>query len=191
MVSFPLCVALRVVLSSNITWVLVSSWIWQQFLKPQFLDWRSHSCRLQRCPWPLHSGYQALDKACVSTEHQGPLWNLGQPVQFPSLILALPSWRSCPVQAPGWRGSLREYIGSLINLLQHIRFAFLSKSLVYSIAGILVLVVVGVGGPLSTLCCGPLLIQAPSGEAWVVAACRVVMDTSFPVPELFPGSTSL
>ena len=95
------------------------------------------------------------------------------------------------MQAPRWRGSLRENIGSLINLLQRIRLAFLSKSLVYSTAGILVLMVVGVGGPLSTLCCSPLLIQAPSGEAWVVAACRVVMDTSFPVPELLPGSTSL
>ena len=28
-------------------------------------------------------------------------------------------------------------------------------------------------------------------SAWVVAACRVAMDTSFPVPELLPGSTSL
>ena len=56
--------------------------------------------------------------------------------------------------------------------------------------GTLVLVGIGVGGPLSTLCHGPLLVQAPSGEVWAVAACRVTMDTSFPLPELLPGSTS-
>ena len=97
-----------------------------------------------------------------------------------------------PYAGPGLERSLRLF------WLTHYLFytaqgsPFSLTFLVCSIAGLgtLVLVVIGVGGPLSTLSHGPLLVFKHLQRGLGGGCLQGYDDTSFPVPEPLPGSTS-